>query len=271
VNQNTIDYKILLDSKIKEIHKDEFQAFIKKIYSQNLEEGAWKHQFIHSPYEDTPLFLAFDNDKIVGSALMIGQKLFIGEQEISYYIFTTSGVLKEYRDRGVYAELLKLQRHFAKQTNKHFILAFPNKLAYPVLKLFGGFKDLIKSELVKTTFDNIDFTKNKNSFLIDSRLFVWRFEHKNYNFTRLEDSVIVSKSFNDSIDILAVYEKSMFSPFNIKYTDLDESRSFNVIAGLIKDPEHAEKVINVNVTYYPISTDINPREINVNLLMSDVY
>ena len=165
-----IDYKIVTSVESKQALKNDFQVFFKDVYEQDLSDNNWEHQFLHSPYEDSALFLAFDNEKIVGSALMIPQKYQTKACSGSYYLWTTSAVSKAYRSKGVYAELLAMQREYTTKNKKDFIFAFPNKLAYPVVKLFGGFKDLCKTRLVRTSFDNVDFLKSNNSLVIVTRV-----------------------------------------------------------------------------------------------------
>ena len=105
-----IEYKIVSDPVSKQKLKKEFQSFFNRVYDRELNDTAWEHQFVHSPYEDSALFLALDNGKIVGSALMIPQRFSTKKFKGTYYLWTTSAIEKEYRSKGLYAELLKMQR-----------------------------------------------------------------------------------------------------------------------------------------------------------------
>jgi len=266
-----IVYKILLKAEEKEAIKDEFQNFFASIYDQKLSDVNWEHQFLHSPYEDSPLFLVFDNNKIIGSALMIAQKFRTMEDEGSYYLWTTSAIAKEYRNKGIYAELLLKQREYAENTHKCFIFAFPNKLAYPVVKLFGRFKDLVKTNLVKTTLSQIDFSKISNTLLIDQAFFDWRFEHKKYLFYMYEGDVIVAKKYEDVLDVLAIYSQEVFGEIDVTYHQIVPKQKIITIASFLKEDSDAEILDKVSATYFPINKNINYDALTINLLMSDIF
>lgn len=267
----SIVYKVLLEVKEKEAIKNEFQNFFASIYDQILSDTLWEHQFLHSPYDDSPLFLVFDDDKIIGSALMIAQRFSTIEDEGSYYLWTTSAIVKEYRSKGIYAELLSKQREYAEKTHKSFIFAFPNKLAYPVVKLFGGFKDLVKTNLVKTTLSQIDFSKTYNTLLIDQSFFDWRFEHKSYLFYMYENSVIVAKKYEDTLDVLAIYPQEVFKETDVTYHQIAPEQKIITIASFLKEASDVEILDKVNGTYFPINKNVNYDTMNINLLMSDVF
>jgi len=266
-----IEYRILLKREEKEEIKDEFQNFFSSIYDQKLSDADWEHQFIHSPYNDSPLFLVLDGGKIIGSALMISQKFTDQSMEGSYYLWTTSAIAKEYRSKGVYAELLSKQREYAEKTDKSFIFAFPNKLAYPVVKLFGGFKDLEKTNLVKATLAQIDFSKISNSLLIDKQFFDWRFEHKPYLFYTYENEIIIAKQYEDTLDVLAIYPQEAFKGIAIKYNEISTEQKIITIASFLKEDSDVEILDKINGTYFPIDKNVTYETITINLLMSDVF
>lgn len=265
-----IEYKILIKPDEKELIKKSFLDLFSTVYEKNLDEISWKHQVLNSPYNCTPLFVAMDDDKVVGSALMILQKCLIDDKEYNYFLFTTSAIIKEYRSKGIYPELLKLQKEYAKKNYVDFIFAFPNKLAYPVLKLFARFKDLKKFDLVKTTFDNIDFEKIENNLLIDKKFFKWRFEHKDYLFYELNDKVIIYKEFNDCYDILAIYNVKDF-PFPFNNTILEQNKKIIILGSYTKNHNLIKKIDVLNATYFPLNENLDYSKLNVNLLMSDVF
>ena len=266
-----IEYKVLLQAEEKEEFKDEFQLFFASIYNQKLTDLDWEHQFINSPYNDSPLFLVLNKNKIIGSALMIGQKFTNKEKKGSYYLWTTSAIDKEYRSKGIYAELLVKQREYAEKTNKSFIFAFPNKLAYSVVKLFGGFKDLEKTNLVKTTLEQIDFFKVFNTLVIDKQFFDWRFEHQAYLFYRYENKIIIAKEYEDTLDVLAIYPQEDLEGFAISYREVDMEQKIITIASFLKENNNSETLNQVNGTYFPIDKTVDYSSITINLLMSDVF
>lgn len=266
-----IKYITYTSKKEKHLLKLHFQKFFYEIFGKKLTDKDWQHQFVNSPYNDSPLFLALDNGKIVGSALMIKQKAFISGYFYYYYLFTTSAILKDYRSKGVYAKLLELQKDYAKNNKADFIFAFPNNTAYPVLKLFGGFKDLKKFDLVKTGFNNLDFEDScKNSLVFDDAMFNWRFEHKDYKFYFVQNKVIVFKKFQDCFDILAIYGNENFQ-FLFSNSDIDKNMCIITMDRFLKDYTNAQKIDIVNATYFPINKNIEYSKIKINLLMSDVY
>lgn len=265
-----IDYKLISTMKEKELLKTKFLDLFNSVYERELEEKLWEHQILNSPYNDSPLFIAIDGDLIVGSALLISQKCLIDENEYSYYLFTTSAIRKEYRPKGVYAHLLKIKKEYAKKNDADFIFAFPNKLAHPVLKLFARFKDLEKVDIVKTSFENIDFEKIENNLLIDEDFFNWRFEHKDYLFYEFNDKVIIYKEFDDCYDILAIYNTTDFS-FKFKKSILDKNKKIIILSSNVKNQNLIEKIDVLNATYFPINENIDYSKLNINLLMSDVF
>jgi hypothetical protein len=266
-----INYKIVISTQEKKKFKTEFQDFFTQVYGRKLSDTDWEHQFIHSPYEDSALFLAFDRDKIIGSSLMIPQKFYTKNQEGTYYLWTTSAILKEYRSLGVYAELLKMQREYTQQNKKDFIFAFPNKLAYPVVKLFGGFKDLYKTELVKANISDLDLENIDNSLLIDKNFFNWRFEHREYLFYRINSNIIMSKKYDETLDILAVYPQELLKDIDIKIETSKILEDIITIKSFLKEGSQVRVIDQLNGTYYPINKEIDYASIRLNLLMSDVF
>lgn len=266
-----IEYKIIADKISKQRLKEEFQSFFKTVYNRELNNTTWEHQFVNSPYEDSALFLAFDNNKIIGSALMIPQRFSIEGVEGTYYLWTTSAIKKEYRSQGVYAELLKMQREYAKDNKKDFIFAFPNKLAYPVVKLFGGFKDIYKVDLVKATINDLKLENTKNSLLVDNEFSKWRFEHKNYLFYKLDDHIIISKKFEDTLDVLAIYKEDTLKNIEFKIEAEDIPQKIITIEAFLKDNTAIETLDKLSGTYFPINQKIDYSSIKLNLLMSDVF
>ena len=266
-----ITYKVILNPEEKKTIKSEFQNFFYSIYNRELNNTDWEHQFIHSPYNDSPLFIAQDNEKIIGSALMIAQRFTDGTNDGNYYLWTTSAIDKNYRSRGIYAELLAKQREYATETDKSFIFAFPNKLAYPVVKLFGGFKDLQKSNLVKTTLNNLDFSKISNSLSIDKPFFQWRFEHKDYLFFNYEENILIGKKYENILDILAIYPKETFKELDINYQEVLSSQTIITLELFLENIQDTEVLDTLNGTYFPIDKTVNFDNITINLLMSDVF
>ncbi|MGJ0290683.1 GNAT family N-acetyltransferase [Aliarcobacter cryaerophilus] len=265
-----IKYKLLSAKEDKLSLKTKFLDLFNCVYEKKLEAKLFEHQILNSPYNDSPLFIALDGEFIVGSALMILQKCVIARNKYEYYLFTTSAIRKEYRSKGIYLELLKLQKEYAKKNDVDFIFAFPNKIAYSVLKFFGGFKDLKKFDLVKTTFDNIDFEKIENNLLIDKNFFKWRFEHKDYLFYEFNDKVIIYKEFNDCYDILAIYNVKDF-PFPFNNTILEQNKKIIILGSYTKNHNLIEKIDVLNATYFPLNENLDYSKLNVNLLMSDVF
>ena len=267
----SIEYKIILSPEEKNVIKSKFQNFFSSIYERELSDKDWEHQFIHSPYNDSPLILALDNDEIIGSAFMIAQRFTDGTQNGDYYLWTTSAIDKAYRSKGIYAELLAKQRAYASKTKKSFIFAFPNKLAYPVVKLFGGFKDLQKSNLVKTTLQNIDFSKISNSLLIDKAFFDWRFEHKPYLFLTYQEYVLIAKRYEDTLDILAIYTQNTLKALDIVYEEISTEQSIITLELFLFENSNTEVLDTLKGTYFPIDKTINYDALTINLLMSDVF
>ena len=266
-----IDYKIVILPAEKQILKTDFQEFFKSVYNQELGDSNWEHQFLHSPYEDSALFLAFDNNQIVGSALMIPQKYLMDDSTGTYYLWTTSAVSKDYRSQGVYAELLKMQRTYAKENKKDFIFAFPNKLAYPVVKLFGGFKDIYKTDLVKATIADLDLSTIENSLIIDNDFAKWRFEHKAYLFYALNEHIVISKKFEDTLDVLAIYPRSSLSDLHFKIETNTIPENIITMKTLLKKDVEMNRIDQLSGTYFPINKDIDYSMLKLNLLMSDVF
>ncbi len=266
-----IDYQVVTTAEAKQALKNDFQVFFKDVYDQDLSDDNWEHQFVHSPYEDSALFLAFDNKKIVGAALMIPQKHKTPTSSGSYYLWTTSAVSKAYRSKGVYAELLAMQREYASSNKKDFIFAFPNKLAYPVVKLFGGFKDLYKTDLVETSIEMLNLTQIENSLVIDKDFLKWRFEHKEYLFYEIENYIVISKKFENTLDILAIYAKKDLEGLAMEIETDKIPENIITMASFLKENATFNTLDTLSGTYYPINKNIDYSSIKLNLLMSDVF
>lgn len=264
-----ITYRVLTDKNEKQIIKKDFFTFFKIVYKKDLTDILWEHQFINSPYENSPLFLVLSNKTIIASALMIKQKSIVNNKIYNYYLFTSSAVLKEYRSEGIYIKLLKKQKEYALKKDIDFIFAFPNKLAYPILKTFGGFKDIQKLNLIKTTLMNIN-TSHINSLIIDSNMFNWRFEHKDYKFYKKNKKIFIYKYFEGCAEILAIYDEIEFS-YEISNHKLSEKEEIMVLDSSVKNKTNILTSDILHATYYPFKKDINCKDIKINLLMSDVF
>jgi predicted N-acetyltransferase YhbS len=265
-----LEYKILTKLRDKESLKKSFLSLFSSVYKKNLDEVSWMHQIINSPYDDSVLFVALNFEKVIGSALMILQKCSIGGREYKYYLFTTSAILQEYRPIGVYAELLKLQKEYAVKRNIDFIFALPNKTAYPVLKFFGGFKDLKKHELIETSFNKLNLNDVGSSLTVDDKMFRWRFEHKDYKFYNKDGVVIIYKEHNGSYDILGMYNQKEFQ-FPYLSTKIEKNKKITTLDCFLIDKDNIKGIDKVNFTYFPINKDLDYSAIRVNLLMSDVF
>ena len=76
------------------------------IFNQNLNDKLWEHQVVNSPYNNSPLFLALDGNKIVGSALMILQK--IQSSSIFFPLNSNSSLGVQSSSRAIFVRLLGL-------------------------------------------------------------------------------------------------------------------------------------------------------------------
>lgn len=267
----TIDYIIIEQSSNKKKLKDSFQDFFLEVFEKPLSNDAWQHQIINSPYESSSLILAKHNEKIVSSALMIPQKLICKGKVIDYYLFTTSAILKNYRKHGIYIKLLEIQRELCTKNQKACIIAFPNKLAYPILKLFGRFKDLRTTNLVSAKVSDIDLKHTNYSFPLDKPMINWRFEHKEYDFYIYKGHVLVAKMFNGSINILAVYDKKHLKGLDLTFGNMDESLVVVTLECFLKSSAKYNVLEPLCASYYPINKKLDYSKININLLMSDVF
>lgn len=272
MSECTIEYSILRTIEEKEAIRGSFQDFFAQVFERALSDATWEHQFLHSPYEDTALFLATDNGVIVGAALQIRQKYREGDSIHDYYLYTTSAILKEYRPKGIYARLLSMQKEYSVAQGAAFIFAFPNQLAYPVLKLFGGFKDIQRFHLVRTSFANIRLdVASSDGLSLDKDLIAWRFEHKDYRFSKLAKQVVVYKYYGDAIDILAIYPQAFFDGFEVSYDDIDGESVVVAPDFYVLDQSIVEPVDKLNATFFPLVDAPFIQKIRVNLLMSDVF
>jgi|APSaa5957512535_1039671.scaffolds.fasta_scaffold15926_5 hypothetical protein len=265
-----LNYRVLEKKDDKETVREDFLSFFNSVYQKKPDSSFWYHQVSGSPYSDSPLFLALDGENIIGSALMILQKCNIEDKRHDCYLFTTSAILKEYRANGVYAKLLNLQKEYARKKDVDFIFSFPNLAAYPVLKFFGGFKDLQIDNLVKTTLNDLNLECVENSLIIDSCMFEWRFEHKDYKFYNKNGVVIVYKKYDNIHDILGMYKQEEFQ-FLYANSMLEDSENITTLNSCLKSGESAKAGRRINCVYYPINKDINYSKIKINLLMSDVF
>jgi len=263
-----IEYKVITDSALKSDIQQQFQDFFKAVYGRDLSQCDWEHQFVRSPYENSALFIALNENKIVGSSLMIPQKTSMNG---SYYLWTTSAIEKKYRSKGVYANILKKQREYAVENEKDFILAFPNALAYPVVKLFGAFRDLYSTHLVKTTISALDFNNIENSLLVDEGFFRWRFEHKDYLFYAYKEHVVFAKKFETFLDVLAIYKVNELEGLAIEILNEAIPQNIITLASFLKKQSSAVVLGEYRGVYYPINKKIDYKNIKLNLLMSDIF
>ena len=265
-----MEYRIVEKKGEKEALKENFLSFFSFAYRKKPDDAFWEHQVVGAPYEDSPLFLALDGENIVGSSLMILQKCSIESKEYLYYLFTTSAILTEYRANGVYAELLRLQKEYARKKRVDFIFAFPNSSAYPALKFFGGFKKLQVYSFAESLFGDLKLECSENSLIVDSRMFKWRFEHKDYKFYNKGGVIIVYKKYNDSYDILGIYKQEDFQ-FSYTNSVIGKNERIVTITPYLKSGLGVKIEEKLNCTYYPINENIDYTKMKINLLMSDVF
>jgi len=110
----------------------------------------------------------------------------------------------------------------------------------------------------------------ENSLIIDSCMFEWRFEHKDYKFYNKNGVVIVYKKYDNIHDILGMYKQEEFQ-FLYANSMLEDSENITTLNSCLKSGESAKAGRRINCVYYPINKDINYSKIKINLLMSDVF
>ena len=143
--------------------------------------------------------------------------------------------------------------------------------AKTVVKLFGGFKDLYKTDLVETSINMLNLDDIENSLVIDKDFFKWRFEHKDYLFYELENHIVISKKFENILDILAVYKKKDLVDISIEIQDESIPKNIITMRSFLKENATFNIIDKLSGTYYPINKDIDYSHIKLNLLMSDVF
>lgn len=265
-----ITYSVIRTKSEKEGIKAGFFSLFESVYMKSLKESDWEHQFVHSPYDDTVMFIVSDGDKIVGSSVMIRQTLSYDGESVPYYLFTSSAILTDYRTYGIYPELLKMQKEYASENGASFIFAFPNETAFPVLKLFGRFKVVGKYDLVKTDFKNFNINRLSDALKLDENMFCWRFEHKPYYFSNISDKIVIFKDYEGVLDMLAVYDKASFG-HDFADTAIEQDATIITLDANVIDRSVCETFGRVNATYFALNNDVDFEKVNINLLMSDVF
>lgn len=143
--------------------KEEFIEVFNTIFNvdYNLEWFDWK--YCNSIYGDSYLVLAFDGGKLIGI-----RGFWRNDIEGESYQPCDTGVLREYRGRGVFTKSSKVA---LEHLDKYFIYNFPNENSYPgYLKI--GWK-LRNNLYLKTVFSKKNL--KKETLLIEDEYLEWRF------------------------------------------------------------------------------------------------
>lgn len=158
-----IRYEFIKAKDLDEKEKEDFIEVFNTIFNvdYNLEWFNWK--YCNSIYGDSYLVLAFDGEKLIGT-----RGFWRNDIESESYQPCDTGVLKEYRGRGIFTKSSKVA---LEHLDKYFIYNFPNGNSYPgYLKI--GWK-LRNNLYLKTVFSKKNL--KKETLLIDNEYLKWRF------------------------------------------------------------------------------------------------
>ena len=273
-----VEYQIIEEKDLKIKHKESFFKLFSKSFERDLSQREWEHLFINSPYGNSILILGLHENEVVGSTNLIPQKLIIQGKCYEYYLLATSAVDEEFRSEGVYLKILAKAKDVLISGSKEFLLAFPNKKAYPLLIKLLQFIALEKREiatLASEHFNSFKFADPLNSLFFEPSFMNWRLEHKDYFLSERENNLLICKDYEKSIDVLEVLDKKniwLKENFQTKEFNINKT-SINVLQNRLDSASisHVEKTDAIYPVYWAKDQGLDLTRVDIRLLMSDVF
>ncbi len=178
--------------------KNEFVKVFNEIFNvdYNLEWFEWK--YCNSIYGDSYLVLAFDGDKLIGT-----RGFWRNDIEGESYQPCDTGVLKDYRGRGIFTKSSKVA---LEHLDKYFIYNFPNENSYPGYLKIGW--ELRNHLYLKSVFSRKNL--KKETLFIDDDYLKWRFKDNpinNYYYCKKgEDYYLLIKRIRNIFYVLGRFD-----------------------------------------------------------------
>jgi len=187
------------------------QALFFDVFGKRLNDKAWEHYYLNSPYGNAAVFIAMVGSRIIAHGGIIPQLLgSVTGESIPYYLQTAIMVDEKYRNLIVFKKLMDAIHSYV-EAKKTFVIAFPNDHS------FGPFVKLLKWK--KITEYNISQYEECNSncsgatgsageyrydIKIDRQFLSWRGELNGIKKEETSNYKMICKEYEGALEILYV-------------------------------------------------------------------
>lgn len=270
-----VDYKVITNRAEKDAHRESVQRLFNDIFSRPLPNTEWEHLILSSPYDDGALILGLENDAVVATANLVSQKLNLGAKVLDYYLFTTSMVSKDHAGKGLYFKTIELIKDVLRSSKKDFIFALPNSNSYPLLTKLFQFKTLAETSLVKVAeLPDLRTMRSETSLTLDKSFLDWRFEHKEYFWSKLGTNTLICKEYGGSYDVLEVLAQADAAPVQKRLPERSTGagQNFNIMRNRLGRPaiQTVGDAFPLRPVYFSFDQLLDLSGMDLSLLMWDV-
>ena len=287
--------KALIVSRRRELQRcyPQIECLFERTFGKPLNPALWRQYYLDNPYGPACTVMLFVDKKLVAHYGLIPQVLNgMGNVTVPYFLGITLMVAPEQQNTELFISLIRRTQEVALLRNRHFILAFPNEIAFqPLNKLFDWpclaetpFY-LMKVNSIQTESVRIRqlerIEKNGELAVPSDRIYWdWRCRVHLYQICQVDESVqliykALDKQTMDIMDLTAKDPRRALSDLFRFATSLGFSQI--VITGyhakqLGLEPSRLERWgrYTVRMCYCPLSQKERPK-VGFNLTLCDVY
>lgn len=271
----------------------QIQRLFKRTFGKPLNPTLWRQYYLDNPYGPACTVMLFVDKKLMAHYGLIPQVLNRrGDVTVPYFLGITLMVAPEQQNSELFISLIRRSQEAAFLKDRHFILAFPNKMAFlPLNKLFGWqclvetpFY-LMKVKSVQTgpaRIRQLERIEKSEELVVpgDGIYWDWRCRLHLYRICQVAESIqLIYKALDkQTLDIMDLTIKDSRRALSDLF-HFASSLGFSqiVITGyhakqLGLEPDMLERWgrYTVRMCYCPLSQKERPK-VGFNLMLSDVY
>ena len=248
-------------------YRDKIFDLFRACFRSDLDQSLWEWAYLSHAFGKPIVFIAAEDNLIVGHYAIIPIPFIQNENEILGYLSMTTMVHPNYVKFGLFSKLAELS--YSEIGNKSFVFGFPNKFSKPGFKkrLHWAVSEAYKIITIHAEFllNPVNVTQNKATLrlnLNNSTFLDWRLSKPNTKYTN--NNGVIIKGGIDSSDILNFDSNLQFDIFKKKDKLNILTNDLNLIQKSISSKSYFFGFRN-------LGTDFEIVDFSPNLLMSDIF
>ena len=208
--------KVLSEIDEKNYYKKDIEILFSEVYKKDLSTNDWN--FIIGSSSLSVMIVFLHNGRVEGLSNLLYHTQNYDAQKLEFYVYTTSVLSEKFRKKGAYLSIFMEIKSILIESSCKFVIAYPNKVAYPILtSSFFGFKNFRSFKMIEVEDPQsiIVPCDMANLLDIDENYSFWRFKKNDYYYTEVNNLVFICKDYNNTIDVLEIFKTSDYNSLNI--------------------------------------------------------